>query len=351
MFKRASDSAFTELRARLDTPKRLLKFGVEYLDDALRGIFPDDLILVGAPSGVGKTQFCCNVALANLAEGRNVHYIALEAGEHEIERRLKWPIVMDAYYADANRPSLGKVEYTDWVMGKWGVELEKYETLAAEHFEKAFKQLHVYYKTDRFDVHKLVESVSYCAKDTDLIMIDHAHYFDFDDENENRAIKQIAKTVRTLALEEQRPIILVAHLRKRDRANDELVSGLDEFHGSSDLYKIATRVITIASGRQTGTGEFETYFRIAKNRLDGGVTRFIGKELFSPKRGGYEQGRYQLGWANQSRKEGFAEIDPSLRPGWARRETLRVGSLDSVPKRPAGVSQSSGRPRNYAPGG
>ncbi|MBA3916295.1 MAG: AAA family ATPase [Acidobacteriales bacterium] len=316
----------------------------------MRGIFPDDLILVGAPSGVGKTQLCCNIAHANLEDGKTVHYIALEASEHEIERRIKFPLVMDRYYGDPNRPHLGKIEYTDWLLGRHAVELEPYETEAAEYFKHAYKGLHIHYKADRFDVNSLIESVTYCAKETDLIMIDHVHYFDLDDENENRGIKQIAKTVRTLALEEQRPIILVAHLRKRDRNNDDLVAGLDEFHGSSDLYKIATRVITLSPGKQTAGGDYETYFRIAKNRLDGGSTRFIGKEYFSPKEGGYEKGRYQIGWANQTRKEGFAEIDRNLRPSWARGENPGSSGASHSVSPSAGVSPPRGRPRNYAPG-
>jgi archaellum biogenesis ATPase FlaH len=351
MFKRASDSSQPEYQARMNMPTKLLSYGVEFLDDALRGIFPDDLVLVGAPSGMGKTQLCCNIAYANLFNGKTVHYIALEAGEHEIERRLKFPLIQDAYYSDANRPRLAhKLNFPDWMMGAFKEDLKKYEEAVSAYFEKAFTGLHLLYKQDRFDVNSLIQSVTFCAADTDLIMIDHANYFDFDDENENRAIKQIAKTVRTLALEEQKPIILVAHLRKRDRMNDELVAGLDEFHGSSDLYKIATRVVTMAPGRQTQDGTFETYFRIAKNRLDGGVTRFIAKEYFSPKRGGYEKGRYQLGWANQTRKDGFGEIDPNLYPSWARERGARGGGASVLPSSKPGVPSTQRRTGAFPPG-
>lgn len=332
-------------------PEKLMRFGVEFLDDALRGIFPDDLILLGAPSGVGKTQLCCNIAYANLEDGKRVHYIALEASEFEIERRLKYPLVLERFLADPNRPRLDhRLNFPDWMLGKFKEELAPYEADAAEFFKTAFKDLHLYYKQDRFDVNTLIESVLYCSRDTDLILIDHVHYFDLDDENENRAIKQIAKTVRTLALEHQKPIVLVAHLRKRDKLNDELAAGLDEFHGSSDLYKIATRVVTLAPGRQTSAGEYETYFRIPKNRLDGGVTRFMGKEFFSPKEGGYAKGRYQIGWANQTRKEGFAALDGSLLPNWARRPTAGGGggSADYVLPNAARVPTASRRQSSYA---
>jgi KaiC/GvpD/RAD55 family RecA-like ATPase len=343
MFQQASASDKAE-RAQREKGIQTLKFGVDFLDDALRGIFPDDLILLGAPSGVGKTQLCCNIALANIADGRNVHYIALEAGEYEIERRLKWPLVLGYFLSDKARPNLGKrIDYVDWLMGTFAKELTPYEDLASKYFESAYKNLHLYYKTDKFGLSELITSVHYCAEQTDLIMIDHVHYFDFDDDNENRAIKDIAKTVRSLALEEQRPIILVAHLRKRDRANDDLVAGLEEFHGSSDLFKIATRVITVSPGRTTQEGSYETFFRVPKNRLDGGVTRFSAKEYFDPRQGGYEKNRYQIGWAEQKRSKGFEELDRNLYPAWA-------GRAGHLPNRQSGDPYPGvKRPPNLAP--
>lgn len=332
MFNLASDAAFKEFEERKTAMDRRLRFGVDFLDDALRGIFPDDLILLGAPSGVGKTQLCCNIAQANLEDGKQVHYIALEAGQFEIERRLKYPLVFERFLADPHRPSLGrKLNFPDWLLGVHAVALAKYEAEAAEYFSKAYQGLHLYYKTEKFGLAELIESVCVCAEKTDLIIIDHVHYFDFEDDNENRAMKQIAKTVRTLALEEQKPIVLVAHLRKRDRYNDELCADMEEFHGSSDLFKIATRVITVSPGKMTPQGTYETFFRIPKNRLDGGVTRFLGREFYSPKKAGYETGKYQLGWASQSRKEGFGTIDERVYPDWARRPSATAGGSISDP--------------------
>ncbi len=345
MFTQASDAAQTERAERVKGIKTL-RFGIDFLDDALRGIFPEDLILLGAPSGVGKTQLCCNIAMANVEDGKQVHYIALEAGEYEIERRLKYPLVMERFYSDPDRPHLGqKISFTDWLMGRFADELSVYEDDANKVFEAGYKNLHLYYKQDKFDISDLIQSVHYCAKKTDLIMIDHVHYFDLDDDNENRAIKEIAKTVRSLALEEKRPIILVAHLRKKDRQNDELVAGLEEFHGSSDLFKIATRVITVSPGKMTDAGLYETFFRAPKNRLDGGVTRFAGRELFNPKTGSYEKNKYQIGWAEQKRSKGFIGLDAELYPDWAAHARPLPGGKSSHPF--ANIK----RPPNFAPNG
>lgn len=308
-----------EDRKKLKSAPRL-KFGVEFLDDALRGIFPDDLILLGAPSGVGKTQLCCNIALANMSEGMKVHYIALEASEFEIERRLKYPLIAEMFFNDPKRPVLDrKLNYPDWAMGHFVEALSGYEELVSKFFEQAYRDLYLLYKGDRFGVEELIQSVLAASSETDLIILDHVHYMDFDDDNENRAIKKIAKTVRTLAIDEKRPIVLVAHLRKKDKKDESLVAGMEEFHGSSDLFKIATKVITFSPGKPTESGNFETYFRCAKNRADGGVTRYSGKELFNPKKGTYEEGKYQVGWAEQKRSRGFEPLDRSKWPDWARK--------------------------------
>lgn len=319
MFKSASSVSFEEFEDRKKAKAKGLRFGVDFLDDALNGVLQEDLVLLGAPSGAGKTQLCCNIALANLEDGKRVHYIPLEAGKFEIERRLKFPLVFERYLADPNRPKLSKrLTFSSWLSGTFVKELEPYEIAAAEFFERGYRELFTCYKQKRFGLPELLQSVALCADETDLILIDHVHYFDLDDDNENRAIKEIAKTVRSLALEEQKPIILVAHLRKRDRGNEDLVAGLDEFHGSSDLYKIATKVVTMSPGRMTQDGLFETFFRTPKNRFEGGATRFVAREFFSPKGGSYVRNTYQLGWADQKRAKGFESLDRSVYPEWSR---------------------------------
>ncbi len=309
-----------EDRARMaeGTP---LRFGVDFLDHALRGIFPDDLILLGAPSGVGKTQLCCTIALANMEHEKKVHYIALEASEFEIERRMKYPLVANFYFSDRNRPAIDrKLNFPDWMQGRFLTPLKTYEDAAEKYFEAAYRDLFLFYKVDNFGADELIKTILSCADDTDLIILDHVHYMDFDDDNENRAMKKIAKTIRTLAIEQKKPIVAVAHLRKSDRKDEALVPGMEEFHGSSDLFKIATKIITFAPGKPTESGNYETYFRCPKNRADGGVTRFMAKELYNPREGTYERDKYQIGWADQKKSNGFEPVEGHRWPDWARKQ-------------------------------
>lgn len=320
MFRSASDSAYAEIDGRKNARAGLRRFGIQFLDDALVGITPSDLVLLGAPSGVGKTQLCCSIALANMQDGKRVHFMALEAEEFEIERRLKYQILSHRFFEAKKRgiaPPGIRLSYDKWVLGDFVNELTEFELEAAKLLERDYQNLFLFYKQDRFSLPDLIENVVANADESDLFIIDHVHYFDLDDDNENRAMREIAKTVRSLALEERKPIILVAHLRKRDRQNEELVPGIDEFHGSSDLTKIATKVITIAPGGRTKDGCFETFFRIPKNRMNGGVTRFIGRVMFDPRKNAYES-TYKVGRSGLTKKTGFEELAHDLSPEWAR---------------------------------
>lgn len=305
----------------MELHKRMLSFGVSFINDSLLGILPDDLVLVGAPSGVGKTQFCVNLALTSISDAKRVHFFALEAGEFEIERRLKFQILAGHFYGDNDRPRLGRpLIYDEWEVGLYGDQLAKYEDWAEEFCAAAYANLHTFYKEEDFNSAKLIEYVNYIADQTDLIIIDHVHYFDWDDTSDNRALKEIAKTARDLCREHQKPIVLVSHLRKKDRRLDELAAGLDEFHGSSDLTKIATKVISLGSGGPAPGGGYFTYMRTAKNRHNGSSSRYLAQIVYDEKRGGYAQG-YKIGWPNA---EKFEELAPHELPKWVGR-TLQRG--------------------------
>lgn len=331
-FINAVEASISEIEPRIKNRERLLNFGIDYLDDAMVGIMPNDLILLGAGSGVGKTAICCNIALANVSIGKRVHYIALEAELYEIERRIKYQYFAKYFFQDAERPNIS-ISFQEWMMGDYWESCKLYEAQAQSEFAGKFQELFTFYKQSKFDVQDLIFNVTSFSDETDLIIIDHVHYFDYDDDKEYKSIKEIAKTARTLTLEQGKPIILVSHIRKRDRSSDDITPGLEEFHGSSDLYKIATKAITIGPGGMHGAG-IETFFRVVKNRFEGSVTRYIGKATYLQKEGRYAKG-YEVGKSNQKRDDGFVGLDQSAIPGWCKNATCESSSLDSLVKRQA----------------
>lgn len=301
-----------EFREQLD--KRIMPFGVPYLDDAFGGILPNDLILLGADSGAGKTQLCTHIAGQISKTGKRVDYVALEAQDHEITHRIKYQIFANEFYNDPNRPRI-KISFRDWMRGRFLQNCAYYEDVANQKMREQYSNLFVKYKRGKFDVADMVQYVDDVSKESSLVILDHAHYFDYDDTKENSSLKLIAKQAREMAIEVGVPIMLVAHLRKPDRNDKSIVPHKYDFHGSSDLYKIATKTILFARGEGNG-GIFSTYFRLDKGRFEGDVVNYIAKMFFNLRRLTYEQD-YKLGNHTCERNK-FEELDRSLYPEWAK---------------------------------
>lgn len=285
---------FTESDERIKRfSDNALSFGVNFLDKALLGINQHDLVLVGAPSGMGKTGFVTNLALTNVLNNKRVHVMALEAYQGEIEDRIRFKMFAEHFYKDPMREPFANVTFRDFIHGKINHHLANYREQIAQDMQKLVN-LKTLYRQKDFTVDSFKKQAFLIAPETDLIIIDHLHYFDIEDDNENKGMKEIVKTIKWISDFIEKPIILVAHLRKRDRKFPELAAGMDEFHGSSDITKIATKIITMGKGDMITPSRCETYLRIPKNRIDGSVTFYVAKLLFDFKRNQYDPA-YTLG--------------------------------------------------------
>lgn len=305
-----------ERKGRLENGAKGTSFGIDFLDDALGGLYPNDLVVVGAKSGIGKTQLGTLLALSNAKAGRRVLYFALEAEENEIERRIKYQVISDRFYKLPRRPPV-RMSYIDWYYGKLDqhvFELEEQYDMEPEHFPT----LHTYYRRGSFDV-KDFERIFLGRKDEfDLFVIDHLHYFDTTDENENRAVKNIVKKIRDCALIGGKPVVLIAHVRKSDRKAKQLIPDLEDFHGTSDIGKIATKAIAIAPCYEGSTQIHKpTYFAVTKCRVDGTRAFAAATLAFNIQSQRYEPG-YYTGSFNYDLTEFKPDTMPDV-PWWATR--------------------------------
>lgn len=319
VFQNIHDGFLRSKQVRAFNRESILKFGVRYLDDALGGILKTDVIIVTGLSGGGKSELVTHIAMVNALSGKNVYKFSLEAERDEDSTRIGFKLLAQRFYQDRIF-SEEKPNYLEWILGRQDHLFSKYEGEVAEEL-KALKNLKVIYRDESFSIEDFEKCLMSAKHDADLIILDHLHFLDFDDENENRAYKKIVKQIRHLGLVYEKPIILVAHIRKRDRRYSPIVPDVEDIHGSSDIFKAATRAIAIAPAFDQVLSEgnsyrFPTYIKTGKVRQDGSRSRYCGLVVFNARENAYEE-NYKIGTISSDGRE-WTECNQDNRPFWAK---------------------------------
>lgn len=315
-FETASKRIKGERAERQDLTRRQLPFHVAFLDDILRSILPKDLILLGAETGAGKTELARLISSATADAGKHVFYFALEAEHREIERRDKYATLCELIL-ERKAHRIGEMNYPDWYRGKCDELVAGLDAIADEMIEERRSTLHTYYRGSKFDTKEIKRLFVAHQTQADLFIVDHLHYVDIDDENENRGFKTAIKLIRDVALDIGKPVILIAHLRKGDSRGKTLVPRLEDFHGSSDIIKVVTHSIMLAPARSMPShqpGISNTFMYVPKDR-HGGSTGLIALCEFDRRRKTYAE-HYTLGRANGDE---FEPLGTKEVPRWAHR--------------------------------
>ena len=333
-FRPSADRLEGEEKRRLDLAAKSVPYGISFLDDAIAGITPNDLVMIGGRSGMGKTELARMIA-TNVAQSAPVFYFALEAEQDEIERRAKYTEMGKLYRANHDKIPRGKIDYLHWYKGLLQEDLDKpYGKLAEEIAKKKMKNLKTFYrKGGAFTIDNLNKKIYEIYKEARLIIVDHIHYVDFEGGEENREMKRLIGTVRNVSLSLGVPVICVSHLRKGERGRDKaLIPNQEDFHGSSDIAKTATVCIIIGGARglissDSRTVGKATYMRIPKSRLGGSLLYYCGVTFFDTITNEYKY-PYALGHLNFSETKWFPE-EPDQIPQWAKNGVIQdVSEID-----------------------
>ena len=276
-----------EEKERLAEHEKILPYGIDYLNDCLRGILPSDVVLLGAGTGIGKTE-AAKICAAKVAKERklDVHYFALEAENNEIERRIKYGMMGRWYREDHENIPAGMISYANWRYNRLENELGAYKQRAEEEFKKDYSTLHTYYAVKgTFSIRDLEREIYKLKGKSSLVVLDHLHYIDLG-ENENQDMTKVVKSIKYMASSLSIPFILVAHIKKEDkRRGKELVPDLDAFHGTSNIVKICTQAIMLAPAwnfvsADARTQGLPTFIRAVKVRVDGSAMHYTGLCFF-----------------------------------------------------------------------
>jgi len=306
--------------------------GISFLDEPLNGIMPTDFIVIGAATGLGKTQLSTIIGHNCALNGIKTVFFPLEAYHGEIGDRCKFPLIKDRYFKETGKT----IDFKDWATGQLvNTEVEGVDKKVCEFFEKDVnKNLIIKYrKENEYYIENFEKDLEDILgiKDLDLILVDHLHYFNIlDTESENRGIKRIINKMRDISLFKKIPVILISHLRKRDKTNKTIVPMIEEFHGSSEITKNPTQVITMSHAfdvEQPDKHLFPTHFHIAKDRYNGSLNRYVITPLYNIFTCNYET-KYKL----YKLTKGGTDIEEIMKkdlPNWA----LSVNAIGEYEKK------------------
>jgi hypothetical protein len=239
----------------------------------------DKLFLIEDFTVTHNTELSVDIALKAVKAGKRVYFFALEGEEAEIERRMKYKMMAGLYYATKG-PEAKRINFQDWYYGE--LDLSEFEAQANDYV-KRFSNLHTFYRTSAFGVDELINTYVLLKDKADLVVLDHLHYVDLDDETSNAKMKELCKALKDMTQITRVPCVAIAHLRKlqSDKRYKKALPDLSDFHGSSDITKICTKAILLAPAGYED-GKALTYIHAAKNRHGGERTKVVAEVKFDP---------------------------------------------------------------------
>jgi hypothetical protein len=311
-------------------PDRLCSYGIPCLDEPLDCIGQNELVVIGAETGSGKSELALNIALKNALEGKTVGVYYLEGGCYEAIQRIKWKYISDEYYKTRDKTA-PCISFQKWINNKENNELLIcIENKMYNSFGKQLKDKLFFYPSEEdFTLEKfnmsLLGFLEWVEKKLtlDLIVIDHLQYFSLTspESNEIKEITNILRSVKKLTQYYNKPVILVSHLRKRGK-NAGLPTH-EDFYGSGNIAKIASTAVMISShvaeddedSAKIAANLFPTNIRIAKSRA-GISPNYCFRVDFDLNTRKYSD-KYDMYLVNSSGFTSKEKLKIDKLPGWA----------------------------------
>lgn len=225
------DAECERRKVNLDT---VCKYWIEILDRYMGGILPNELVVVGADTGMGKSEVAYKIAITNAQRGKKVLLFALEWDLNEVALRYMQKTISELY----------PLKTIDFRFNR-KKEHAKYVDQIVEWLEwvDRVKNLLIFKKQQVPTMELLADMIEQMKDWVDMIIIDHLHYIQFGNASQEieeigkvmRQVKQITDTIK-------KPIIIMSHLRKRKK---ELDPTEQDLYWSSNIAKEANTIILL----------------------------------------------------------------------------------------------------------
>ena len=273
------EDSFAKRVKKLRGYQKIIKTGMNVIDDPFGGIMPNEIFLIGGDTGVGKTQLALNIAISSAKLKNRTFYFALEAQENELEDKMLFALVAKRYKKVYNKTLCIK----KYICGHY---MNNYDVMAIEKeikdgLEDFVCYLHTRYpQKSNYTIQQFIKEIDSITKlqEPSLIIIDHLHYFDFDPKlSQAITFKDIMTALRDVTFKHNIPIILVSQLRRKSSSESKCVApSLHDFYGSSEIEKICTMEVTIAlADNSTSQEKSPTLFRPVKSRFRGDIAQYV----------------------------------------------------------------------------
>ena len=246
-------------------PENIVSFGYDWLDNQLTGIFPGDLVVVGAETGVGKTVFGTNIMI-KASRKHKCHIFALE------DRLQNYG--MKAVYFElgkVRKKYLGEVFNYPWNDYRRNmikdVKYKEYRKEAENNLANSNLTFSGCDEMIDIDIlEKLIEKK--VLEGVDLFLIDHLHFFDLLKGKNNKSdyVEHLMIRLTILRKKTGARIILIVHYKKLEGTKPKL----DSFKDSISIPQNADYVINLWRDRSELADKYKTILTIPKSRNPNG---------------------------------------------------------------------------------
>jgi len=266
-FNQYVDESYLDLTSQ--TGEYNIEYPINFLSDTLGGMIQSELLVIGADSGVGKSEIVNKIAFHNAAKGKKVYLFSLEGDKYDLINRMRYKVFLELLAK--NKKWGSRCSFRDFLIYKIPEDGKKVLNEVDTSLKDTLSSLKVYNRKEDLSLAFFEAQLELINEEADLVIIDHLHYFDFH-KKEYEAINDIMKKLKKLQDKYRLPIILVSHLRKKDKTR--IFPNQEDFHGSSNIVKQADTCIVVAhidknetdAGEQEVSNLYKTGIRVVKSR-------------------------------------------------------------------------------------
>lgn len=225
------------------------------LQEMTRGIRTSEIVTFTAGSGIGKSEFCREVAYHLLAyQDAKVGYIALEESVRRTALGLMSKAVNKPLHVECSLDQKDLKDLFDKVCGD--------RVFFYDHFGS-------------LDSDNLLAKIRYMAKalDCKFIVLDHISIVvsGLEDGDERRTIDNLMTKLRSLVQELDVGMLLVSHLKRPEGKGHEegARTALAQLRGSGSIAQLSDIVVGFERDQQSEESKDLTVIRVLKNRYTG----------------------------------------------------------------------------------